>query len=283
MSRLPDGRYQCPACHGTFEREQMRASDMSYCRSCSKSKQREAYALRMAAINAGLVPKRARNTIPDGFVKVALGKSDETLAGLYGVSAPTVARWRKRLGLADTRPVMPPDFARLAANMTGDQVAAAFNVHRTTAYRWLNASGAQRARGRPAGPVPADWADVCARLNTPAVARRYGVTSKVVRRWARQSGVEPIRKAAAPPVPRRSHKASPVLQPRPEQPSTRPVAVTPIHTNGCRDCTPKSLCRVHQTAQLEADMAAWLAQGNRPREVPQGASGMHFGWTRPAQ
>ena len=130
--RLPDGRYHCPCCKQAFEREQMRG-DMAYCRPCSQSKQREAYALRMAAVRAGLVPRLSRKVIPDGFVRTAMGKTDETLAGLYGVSVPTIARWRMRCGLAPTRPTMPADFARLAANMTGDQVAAAFGVHRTTA------------------------------------------------------------------------------------------------------------------------------------------------------
>jgi hypothetical protein len=55
--------------------------------------------------------------------------------------------------------------------------------------------------------------------------------------------------------------------------------VVQLHTNGCPDCTRDRLCRTHQTAQLEADIAAWMAAGNRPREVPQGATGFNLHWS----
>ena len=53
--------------------------------------------------------------------------------------------------------------------------------------------------------------------------------------------------------------------------------MTKINAADCFECTRDRVCRAHQIEQLRADVAAWLAAGNRPVEVPVGVSGMRFG------
>ncbi len=273
--RLADGRYQCPACKQGHGREAMH-SKLVYCRPCFRSKAREAYALRQALQRANIAPRPRRLQPPENFAATAPGRSDDVLAGMYGVGTSTIRRWRNWSGIPSNKLAMPTDFARLCEGMTGPQIAAKWSVSTATAYAWLRRVG--RSRRDRARPVPADRAEMCARKGMTDIARHYDIPYKQAGRWARESGIAPRKPGAATRV-----VAEAAPHPRPEQPSARPVAPVQVHTNGCRDCTLQRLCRAHQTAQLNADIEAWLAAGNAPREVPQGASGLQFGWTRPAQ
>lgn len=237
MSRLADGRYRCATCKHEFDAPAMRA-DKVYCRPCSASKKREAYALRMALRGAGKRPRPRFDEPPADFERQAPGRTDDVLSDMYGVSDRTIRNWRNALGLPPTRKWMPDDFASLAKGMTGAEVVARWGVHLGTAYRWLRECGMSGRQGRPPGPQ-----------------------------------VRPKRV--------RAKRVATIAPPRPEQPSRRAVQAVQVHTNGCPDCTRDRLCRTHQTAQLNADIEAWMAAGNRPVEVPQGATGLQFGWGRP--
>ncbi len=219
--------------------------------------------------------------MPPTFRRDAAGYSDAVLADRYGVSTPTIRRWRQATGLAAKRATMPPDMAKRVAGMSAREAAKVLGIHHTTACRWLATIGINRRRGRQyAGDVPADWVDVCAGSNQQQAARHYGVNRHVVLRWARESGTAPRKGAQGRPAGPQKPTQTPWRQtrsavaPRPEQPDARPTetVVTPIRS-GCMDCTPKAQCRACTAAQVQADIDAWLAAGNRPLEVPVGVSG----------
>jgi hypothetical protein len=272
--KLPDGRYRCPACTNPHDREQMH-SDLVYCLPCFRSKAREAYALRMALKGAGLRPRPRGSRPPEDFAAQAKGRTDEALAGLYAVSDKTIAKWRAVLAIPPNKSAMPDGFASQAKGMTGREVAERWRVCLGTAYKWLRqVDDGRKARAKP---VPADWAQQCQRMGLLAIARHYGCNSKTAARWARITGIAPLSREA-----RGRLRAGPIApRARPELPSARTPEPVYVHTNGCKDCTSKQLCRAHQTAQLNSDIEAWLAAGNAPREVPQGATGMTWGYTRP--
>lgn len=270
--RLADGRYRCPECQQAHDEQDMH-SGLTYCRPCFRSKARVSHALRVALRRAGVRPRPRGNQPPEGFAEQARGRTDATLAGLYCVSDVTIRNWRKALGIKPSRTTLPENFAELARGMTGLQVAAKWGVHRGTAYKWLR----EVETARRGAPVPADWADTCARMGVTAAAQRYGVSPKVARKWSKMSGVAPLKR----PQGMRRARTAPAAPPRPELPSARPVQPVYVHTNGCRECTSERLCRAHQMAQLNADVEAWMAAGNRPREVPQGATGIRMGWGAP--
>ena len=271
MSRLADGRYRCPRCEQVFAQHEMR-SDMSYCRPCGAAKYREGYSQRMSQERAGIRPDRDRMSIPADFAKVQRGKSGSALADMYGVNDKTIWRWRIRLGLSTSRVRIPDDFAAEAAGMTYQQVSDRWGVHASTAFRWLRSLGAgPRKPGRPVTPLPADWADACLRMGAAALARRYKVSAKTITRWARVSGIEPSK--AAPGAPRsRNAPAKRVALTLRRDPRPVPAPVVPVIAD-CPDCTPTRLCKACQAAQVQADIDAWLAAGNKPHEVPAGVSG----------
>lgn len=288
MSRLADGRYRCPRCEGVFEAAEM-TKDMMTCVPCARAKCREYTARRRAEREARGEKVRVHLLpLPADFASRVGGITDKALGELYGVSVHVVRRWRRELGIAPARGSLPKDFARLAAGLTGPQVAARWGVTEKVAYRWLRVANVPRAaKGRPARTAPADLAERALAHTTPELLAHYGVHRNVLRRWLQQVGVQarpakrppPVRMPAAKP---RAAKGSSLPPMRPEQPSARaPVAPVYVHTNGCPDCTPARLCRAHQTAQLNADIDAWLAAGNRPREAPQAATGLDLGWGRP--
>jgi hypothetical protein len=278
MSRLADGRYRCPRCEGAFEVDAMTLG-VTYCRPCAREAAREGYARRMAAQRTGQKIRPRRNEPPHDFAASAPGRTDETLAAMYDVCERTIRCWRGVLGIKPGRRTnRPVDFDVVAKDMTMPDVVARWGVHEGTAYRWLREARGKKPPQGYALPVPADWSEVCATRHALATAKHYGVSRNTVARWARVSGVSPL--VGKPGGPRRdqsrrsrsaARKPAPPASTRPE---LRSVPSAPVErTNGCTDCTPKSQCRACTAAQVQADIDAWLAAGNRPHEVPVGVSG----------
>lgn len=228
----------------------------------------------------GIAP--ARGSLPKEFARLAAGMTGPQVAKRWGVTDKVAYRWLRIANgprAAKGRPgrTAPADLAERALAHTMTELLAHYGVGIGVLRRWLKQVGVS-AKPAGRGCAPADFAAICATRHLRAIERHYGVSTYVVERWLRESGIK-LREGRGQRLSFRAMAAPPP----PELPSSRPAQPVHVHTNGCRDCTPQRLCRAHQTAQLNADIEAWLAAGNAPREVPQGATGLQLGWGRPVQ
>jgi hypothetical protein len=229
-----------------------------YCRPCKRQRSREASERYRRAL--GRKPAdRPKLGPPESFAQVAGTVADVVLAERFGVSATTIGEWRKKLGVP-------------------------------------RISG-----GRLPRPIPTDWHAQCAAASSAAaLTRMYRAKLNVLKRWAAESGttlpsgqrgprpaelkVRPERRVVAKPAGQRGAALDGVTARSVIQHLARVADAAPVErVASCRECTRERACRAHQVEQLRADVEAWMAQGNRPHEVPQGATGLQLGWGRPAQ
>lgn len=192
------------------------------------------------------VGKRVRLAMPADFVaSVQAGETNVRLCARYGVSGPTVRRWRAECGAANAAIVLralPEDFAETAAGQTIQWLCRHYGASVNVVRRWRRQTGLeampqddrlQRARAAWMIPAPADLAEHARSKGVVALSRHYRRDERVVRRWLDEAGIEPFKAPSGPPKgpPRvRTPKRKAASRKRPNPPGTVFIAQAINHT-----------------------------------------------------